>query len=122
MLTLAEEIGLGGYQLASRVRKAFLSLADGEVAALMRQVRERSAKRHLVYLRDGQAEVVGLFPLPLTALPDQLIDVRVRTNYGKVVSTAAGWLAAALAGGIIAKLGEDAFAAALSAALKAVTG
>lgn len=57
-----------------------------------------------------------------TALPDQLIDVRVRTNYGKVVSTAAGWLAAALAGGIIAKLGEDAFAAALSAALKAVTG
>ena len=28
MLTLAEEIGLGGYQLASRVRKAFLSLPD----------------------------------------------------------------------------------------------
>jgi hypothetical protein len=72
VLTLAEEIGLGGYQLASRVRRAFLSLADGEVAALMRQVREESARRHLVYLRDGQAEVVGLFPLPLTALPDQL--------------------------------------------------
>src|SRR5206468_12022033 len=72
VLTLAEEIGLGGYQLSSRVRKAFLSLPEAEVAALMQQVRDESARRHLVYLRDGQAEVVGLFPLPLTALPDQL--------------------------------------------------
>lgn len=72
MLTLAEEIGLGGYQLASRVRKAFLSLPEGDVAALMQQVRDESARRHLVYLRDGQAEVVGLFPVPLTALPDQV--------------------------------------------------
>src|SRR5262245_28748301 len=38
----------------------------------MQRVREESARRHLVYLRDGQADVVGLFPLPLTALPDQL--------------------------------------------------
>jgi hypothetical protein len=72
VLTLAEEIGLGGYQLSSRVRKAFLSLPEGDVAALMQQVREESARRHVVYLRDGQAEVVGLFPLPLTALPDQV--------------------------------------------------
>jgi hypothetical protein len=72
VLTLAEEIGLGGYQLSSRVRKAFLSLSEADVAALMRQVREESAHRHLVYLRDGQPEVVGLFPLPLTALPDQI--------------------------------------------------
>ena len=72
MLTLAEEIGLGGYQLSSRVRKAFLSLPESDVAGLMRQVRDESARRHLVYLRDGQAEVLGLFPLPLTALPDQL--------------------------------------------------
>ena len=33
---------------------------------------EESARRHLIYLRDGQAEVVGLFPVPLTALPDQI--------------------------------------------------
>jgi hypothetical protein len=72
VLTLAEEIGLGGYHLASRVRKAFLSLPPDEVAGLMQRVREESARRHLVYLRDGQADVVGLFPLPLTALPDQL--------------------------------------------------
>src|SRR5262249_44220928 len=69
VLTLAEEIGLGGYQLSSRVRSAFMSLPESEVAALMQQVRNESARRHLVYLRDGQEEVVGLFPLPLTALP-----------------------------------------------------
>lgn len=72
MLTLAEEIGLGGVHLASRVRRAFQALPEAETAALMRQVREESLRRHLVYLRDGQADVVGLFPLPLTALPDQL--------------------------------------------------
>ena len=72
MLTLAEEIGLGGVHLASRVRRAFEAIPEGETAALMQQVREESLRRHLVYLREGQAEVVGLFPLPLTALPDQV--------------------------------------------------
>jgi hypothetical protein len=72
VLTLAEDIGLGGYQLSSRVRKAFLSLPESAVVDLMRKVRDESARRHLVYLRDGKEEVVGLFPLPLTALPDQL--------------------------------------------------
>ena len=38
----------------------------------MQRVREESARRHLVYLRDGQPDVIGLFPLPLTVLPDQL--------------------------------------------------
>jgi hypothetical protein len=72
MLTLAEEIGLGGFHLASRIRKAFASLPAEEVAALMQQLREESARRDLVYLRDGQREVIGLFPLPLAALPDQM--------------------------------------------------
>jgi hypothetical protein len=72
MLTLAEEIGLGGFHLASRVRKAFHSLPPEEIATLLERVREEAARRHLVYLREGRAEVVGLFPLPLTALPDQL--------------------------------------------------
>lgn len=72
MLTLAEEIGLGGYHLASRVRKAFHSLPESEVAQMMQQVRDASAQRHLVYLREGHADLVGLFPIPLTALPDQI--------------------------------------------------
>jgi hypothetical protein len=72
VLTLAEEVGLAGFQLASRVRRAFLTLGEGELVALMGQVRELAARRHMIYLRDGQPEVVGVFPLPLTALPDQL--------------------------------------------------
>jgi hypothetical protein len=71
VLTLAEEIGLAGYHLSSRVRRAFLSLPESTVAGLMQRLREESVRRHVVYLRDGQPEVVGLFPLPLTALPDQ---------------------------------------------------
>ena len=72
MLTLAEEVGLGGYYLASRVRQAFASLPEGDVAGLMAQMREEGAQRHMVYLRDGKQEVIGVFPLPLTALPDQM--------------------------------------------------
>jgi hypothetical protein len=72
VLTLAEEIGLGGFYLASRVRKAFQSLPAAQVAALMEGVRSEAVRRHMVYLRDNQQEVIGLFPLPLVALPDQL--------------------------------------------------
>ncbi|MEQ1711877.1 MAG: Clp protease N-terminal domain-containing protein, partial [Hyphomicrobium sp.] len=44
-----------------------------------------------------------------TALPDQVIDVKVRTNYGKAAATASAWVAAAIAGGLLAKFGEGAF-------------
>jgi len=42
-----------------------------------------------------------------TALPDQVIEVRVRTNYGLVVRRWAGWAIAAAIGGLVAKFGED---------------
>jgi hypothetical protein len=45
-----------------------------------------------------------------TALPDQVITVRVRTNYGKVVSRWFGWGVAAIIGGLLAKFGDAAFA------------
>jgi hypothetical protein len=45
-----------------------------------------------------------------TALPDQVITVRVRTNYTQVASRWIGWGAAAVAGGLLAKFGEGAFA------------
>lgn len=44
-----------------------------------------------------------------TALPDQVIDVKVRTNYGRVFMRTAGWIAAAIAGGILARFGDGAF-------------
>ena len=43
-----------------------------------------------------------------TALPDQVISVRVRTNFGKSFSRLIGWSVAAVAGGLIAKFGEGA--------------
>jgi hypothetical protein len=57
-----------------------------------------------------------------TALPDQVIDVRVRTNYGRTFARVGGWALAALAGGIVAKVGEGAFVAAWTALLKSAGG
>ncbi len=44
-----------------------------------------------------------------TALPDQVVDVKVRTNYGRVFMRGLGWAAAAIAGGVLAKFGDGAF-------------
>ena len=44
-----------------------------------------------------------------TALPDQVITVRVRTNYGRSAKRWLGWILAAVAGGLLAKFGEGAF-------------
>lgn len=41
-----------------------------------------------------------------TALPDQVISVRVRTNYAQTATRWAGWGAAAIVGGLLAKFGE----------------
>lgn len=41
-----------------------------------------------------------------TALPDQVIEVKVRTNYQKVAIQWGGWIAAAGLGAILARFGE----------------
>jgi hypothetical protein len=53
-----------------------------------------------------------------TALPDQVITVRVRTNFAKSVSRWAGWAVAALVGGLLARFGEGAYEAGLQAFAK----
>ncbi len=45
-----------------------------------------------------------------TALPDQVIEVKVRTNFGRTAVQWAGWIAAAAAGGVLAKFGEGLWA------------
>ncbi|CFX08332.1 Clp protease [Candidatus Filomicrobium marinum] len=42
-----------------------------------------------------------------TALPDQIVEIRVRTNYARTLTILFGWLAAAVAGGILARFGEE---------------
>jgi neural Wiskott-Aldrich syndrome protein len=46
-----------------------------------------------------------------TALPDQVIEVKVRTNWGRALLRWSGWIIAAVAGGALAKFGEGAFGA-----------
>lgn len=42
-----------------------------------------------------------------TALPDQVIEVRVATNYGQSMRRWAGWVVAAIIGGALSKFGES---------------
>src|SRR5262245_1450684 len=72
MLTPAEELGLSGMHLASRVRKALSGLPEAELLDMMRQIQAESQRRHLVYLRDGQLDTVPVMPCPMTAMPEQL--------------------------------------------------
>lgn len=43
-----------------------------------------------------------------TALPDQIIEIKVRTNYAMAAKRWAGWIAAAVIGGALGKFGEEA--------------
>lgn len=72
MLTPAEELGLSGLSLASRVRKAFYQVPEERLACLIQQIREESFRRHLIYLRDGELDTIRVLPCPVTVLPDQL--------------------------------------------------
>src|SRR6516225_7942878 len=72
MLTPAEELGLSGLSLASRVRKAFYQIPEPEVVELVGRIRDECHRRHLIYLRDGQQDTVRVLPCPVTVLPNQV--------------------------------------------------
>jgi hypothetical protein len=72
MLTPAEELGLSGASLASRVRKAFYTIPPATLAQLIERIRGESFRRHLIYLRDGELDTIRVLPCPITVLPDQL--------------------------------------------------
>jgi neural Wiskott-Aldrich syndrome protein len=55
-----------------------------------------------------------------TALPDQIVDVRVGVNYGRAIGRAAGWMLVAVAGGLFAKFGGALYDPALAAVLAAL--
>src|SRR4051812_17621926 len=71
MLTPVEELGLGGMSLAGRVRRAFHTIAEADLRALMQRVREEATRRRLSYMRDGQLETIRILPCPVTVLPNQ---------------------------------------------------
>jgi hypothetical protein len=72
MLSLAEELGLSGLSLASRVRQAFYGIPETEVLAIVQRLHEEALRRHLIYLRDGEPDAIRVLPCPVTVLPDQL--------------------------------------------------
>jgi hypothetical protein len=72
MLTPAEEMGLSGLSLASRVRQAFYQVPEADLVDLIRRIDQEALRRHLIYLRDGKLEAIRVLPCPVTVLPDQL--------------------------------------------------
>src|SRR5258708_9461076 len=72
VLTPAEELGLSGLGLASRVRKAFYRIPEPQLLELMTRIREQAFRRHLIYLREGEWETIRVMPCPITVLPSQL--------------------------------------------------
>jgi hypothetical protein len=79
MLTPAEEMGLSGLGLASRVRKAFYCIPESDVVDLMKRIHEESTRRHLIYLRDGELDTIHVLPCPVTILPDQIAYIHFVT-------------------------------------------
>jgi hypothetical protein len=76
MLTPAEEHGLSGLALASRVYHALYGLGEAQIAGLIRQLHEGASERHMIYLHDGAMETIRVLPCPITILPDQLEYVK----------------------------------------------
>src|SRR5581483_8319522 len=72
MLTPAEELGLSGLSLATRVRKVFFNMPEQKLAQLIEQLHAESVQRRLVYLRDGDIDTVHVMPMPITVLPEQV--------------------------------------------------
>jgi len=78
-MTTADERGLKGVSLDSYIRQIFATLSADQVRALDRAIHEESARRELVYLRDGKTEVINVMMRPLGLFSEQL-------NYFQTVS------------------------------------
>jgi hypothetical protein len=72
MLTPAEELGLSGLAVASRVQRALDRLSPEGLLAVIERLREGAIAQHVVYLHEGQVEPIRVLPTPITILPDQL--------------------------------------------------
>ena len=72
MHTPAEEIGLMGLRLATRVQHALDEIPASDMKDLLRAIHTTARDRHLAYQRHGVTETIRLLPCPLTLRPDQL--------------------------------------------------
>ncbi len=72
VLTPAEERGLSGLSLESRVRQVFYAIPPQTLVEIGERMVEEAFKRSLVYARDGQPEAIRVFLRPIGIMPDQL--------------------------------------------------
>ena len=72
MLTPAEEQGLAGLAVASRVQHALYRLAPTRLAGLIERLRADALAHHVIYLHEGTVEPIRILPAPITVLPDQV--------------------------------------------------
>lgn len=70
-LSSADERGLSGLSLDSRLRRAFLELPKGQLAQLCQRVYDLSRERGLVYYRDSRADVINVMLCPRGIFPEQ---------------------------------------------------
>jgi hypothetical protein len=75
MLTLAEEQGLAGLAVASRVQHALYRLPPAALAGLIERLRAGALAHHVIYLHEGTLEPIRILPAPITVLPDQVAYV-----------------------------------------------
>ena len=61
-----------GVSLDSYLRQLFASLSPERVRALHQAIRDESEKRELVYMRDGQTEIINVMLRPLGIFSEQL--------------------------------------------------
>lgn len=72
MHTPAEEVGLMGLRLATRVQHAIDRIPADQMVELLGAIHRTAAERHVAYQRRGATETIRLLPCPLTLRPDQL--------------------------------------------------
>jgi len=71
-LTKADEHGLRGVSLDSRLRQLFFGMAPEKLTALAQQVREEATRRELVYYRDGIQETINVMLRPAGIFSEQM--------------------------------------------------
>ncbi len=71
-LTPAEEFGLSGLSLDSRVRKAFYGLPPALLGELDARIEVEARRRRLIYQRAGGVETIRVLMRPICMMPEQL--------------------------------------------------
>src|SRR5258708_7020423 len=71
-MTLADEHGLRGASLYSRLRQLFFGMSPEKLSAVAKRVAEEATRRELVYFRDGVQETINVMLRPAGIFSEQL--------------------------------------------------